>query len=142
AELDNSGNIVLKGTIPAGNNDFPVTFTVRDADGVERTLTRTLHIGAGLSVAKTTMPTATIGKAYEQRCLGVSGGTEPYGISGTLNGLPEGMTLAANAGGKDICLTGTPSGNAGAFTVTFTLQDSATNPPATKEVTLTIPVND
>ncbi|WP_263477178.1 putative Ig domain-containing protein, partial [Mobiluncus curtisii] len=25
AELDNSGNIVLKGTIPAGNNDFPVT---------------------------------------------------------------------------------------------------------------------
>lgn len=142
SELDHSGNIVLKGTIPAGNNDFPVTITVKDADGVERTLTRTLHIGAGLSIAKTTVPPATIGKAYEQRCLGVSGGTEPYEISGTLTGLPEGMTLAANAGGKDICLTGTPSGNAGAFTVTFTLQDSATNPPATKEVTLTIPVND
>ena len=138
---DGNGNIVLTDTIPDEENDYSVTITVKDDDGVERTLTRTLHIGKGLSVAKTTMPTATIGKAYEQQCLGVSGGEPGYSISGT-SGLPGGMTLGPNNNGSDICLTGTPSGNAGAVQVTFTLKDSATNSPATKPVTLTIPVND
>lgn len=137
----NGTDIVLTGTVPADASDNPLTITVKDAYGVERTLTRDLHIGAGLSVAKTTMPTATIGKDYGSQCLGVSGGTPGYSISGT-SGLPSGMTLGPNNNGSDICLTGTPSGNAGAFQVTFTLKDSANNPPVTKEVTLTIPVND
>lgn len=142
ATLDSSGNIVLTGTIPDEDKDYSVTITVKDADEVERTLTRTLHIGKGLSVAKTTMPTATVGdSSYGPYCLGVSGGTTPYGISGT-SGLPTGMTLEPNNDGSDICLTGRPSGNAGAVQVAFTLKDSATNPPETKEVTLTIPVND
>ena len=73
AALESNGNIVLNGTIPADPSDNPLTITVKDAHGVERTLTRDLHIGEGLSVAKTTMPTATIGKDYGSQCLGVSG---------------------------------------------------------------------
>jgi len=142
AEHDGNGNIVLKGTIPDVENDYSVTITVKDKDGVERTLTRTLHIGKGLSVAKTAMPTATIGKDYGSQCLGVSGGTPGYSVDVNSSDLPGGMTLGPNNNGSDICLTGTPSGDAGAVQVTFTLKDSATNPPATKSVTLTIPVND
>lgn len=138
----NGKDIVLTGTVPTVPSDNTVTITVKDAYGVERTLTRTLHIGEGLSVAKTTMPTATIGKNYGSQCLGVSGGTPGYSVDVNSSDLPGGMTLEPNNNGSDICLTGTPSGNAGAVQVTFTLKDSATNSPATKPVTLTIPVND
>lgn len=139
---DNDTDIVLTGTIPAVPSDNPLTITVKDAFGVERTLTRPLHIGKGLSVAKTTMPTATIGIDYGSQCLGVSGGTPGYSVDVKSSTLPTGMTLAANDDGSDICLKGTPSGNAGAVQVTFTLKDSANNPQATKDVKLTIPVND
>ena len=137
----NGKDIVLTGTVPTVPSDNTVTITVKDAYGVERTLTRTLHIGEGLSVAKTIMPTATIGEKYDSQCLGVSGGTPGYSADVKSSDLPTGMTLAANDDGSDICLTGTPSGNAGAVQVTFTLKDSAANQPATKKVTLTIPVN-
>ena len=142
ATLNSSGNIELSGEIPDEDKDYSVTITVKDSDGVLRTLTRTLHIGKGLSVAKTTMPTATIDENYGSQCLGVSGGKPGYSVDGDPSGLPDGMLLAANNDGSDICLTGTPSGNAGAVQVTFTLKDSATSPQATKVVTLTIPVND
>lgn len=140
AEHDGNGNIVLKGTIPDEYNDYSVTITVRDKDGVQRTLTRPLHIGEGLSVAKTTMPTATIGDSrYGPYCLGVSGGTTPYDISGT-SGLPDGMTL--NVSNNDVCLSGVPRTGAGnVATVTFTLTDNS-NPAGSKPVTLKIPVND
>lgn len=136
----NGKDIVLTGTIPNETADHTLTIKVTDSDGVERTLTRTLHIGEGLSVAKTIMPTATIREAYEQQCLGVSGGTPGYSISDT-SGLPSGMTLGPNNDSSDICLTGTPSGNAGAFTVTFTLKDTS-DPVGSKPVTIKIPVND
>lgn len=140
ATLDSSGNIVLSGTIPDETADYTLTIKVTDSDGVERTLTRPLHIGEGLSVAKTTMPTATIGKVYEQQCLGVSGGTEPYGISGTPTGLPTGMTL--NVNNNDVCLSGVPTTGAGnVATATFTLTDSS-SPQGQKQVEVKIPVND
>ena len=141
ATLDSSGNIVLTGTIPNEDKDYSVTITVKDSDGVERTLTRPLHIGKGLSVAKTTMPTATIDEAYEQQCLGVSGGTPGYSVDVNSSDLPTGMTLAPNDDGSDICLTGKPSGNAGVFQVTFTLKDSAPSQQGKKQVEVKIPVN-
>ena len=137
----NGKDIVLTGTIPDEENDYSVTITVKDKDGVERTLTRTLHIGKELSVAKTTLPTATIDKAYEQQCLGVSGGTPGYSVDVNSSDLPTGMTLAPNDEGNDICLTGKPSGNAGVFQVTFTLKDSAPSPQVQKQVEVKIPVN-
>lgn len=137
---DNGTDIVLTGTVPADVSDNSLTITVKDADGVERTLTRPLHIGAGLSVAKTTMPTATVGgSSYGPYCLGVSGGTKPYGISGT-SGLPIGMTLEID-NNNDVCLSGVPTTGAGnVATVTFTLTDNS-NPAGSKPVTLKIPVN-
>lgn len=140
ATLDSSGNIVLSGTIPDENKDYSVTITVKDSDGVQRTLTRTLHIGKGLSVAKTTMPTATIDKAYEQQCLGVSGGTKPYRISGTPTGVPTGMTIKVE--NNDVCLSGVPTTGAGnVATATFTLTDNS-NPAGSITVTIKIPVNE
>lgn len=140
ATLDSSGNIVLSGTIPDETADYTLTIKVTDSDGVERTLTRPLHIGEGLSVAKTTMPTATVGdSSYGPYCLGVSGGTTPYGISGT-SGLPTGMTLEVN--NNDVCLSDVPRDGAGRVaTATFTLTDNS-NPAVSKPVTLKIPVND
>lgn len=141
ATLDSSGNIVLSGKIPNEDKDYSVTITVKDSDGVERTLTRTLHIGKGLSVAKTTMPTATIGEDYGSQCLGVSGGTTPYSISGTPNGVPNGMTLAAKDDGSDICLTGKPTtGDGNVATVTFTLTDSS-NTLGQEQFEVKVPVN-
>lgn len=140
ATLDSSGNIVLSGTIPDENKDYSVTITVKDSDGVQRTLTRTLHIGKGLSVAKTTLPTATVGdSSYGPYCLGVSGGTTPYGISGT-SGLPTGMTLEVN--NNDVCLSGVPTtGARNVATATFTLTDNS-NPAGSITVTIKIPVNE
>lgn len=138
---DNGTDIVLTGTVPATPSDNPLTITVKDACGVERTLTRPLHIGKGLSVAKTTMPTATIGEDYRSQCLGVSGGTPRYSVDVNSSDLPGGMTLAPNDEGNDICLTGKPSGNAGVFQVTFTLKDSAPSPQGQKQVEVKIPVN-
>lgn len=140
ATLNSSGNIVLSGTIPNKDKDYSVTITVKDSDGVQRTLTRTLHIGEGLSVAKTTMPTATVGGSrYGPYCLGVSGGKPGYSISGTL-GLPSGMRFETSSTG-DVCLSGTPTDGAGQVaTVTFTLTDNS-NPVGSKPVTLKIPVN-
>lgn len=141
ATLDSSGNIVLSGTIPNEDKDYSVTITVRDKDGVERTLTRTLHIGKGLSVAKTTMPTATIGENYGSQCLGVSGGTPGYSASVT-SGLPDGMRFETSSTG-DVCLSGTPTGGAGQVaTVSFTLTDNSSPQPGQKQVEVKIPVND
>nr|WP_282922283.1 cell wall-binding repeat-containing protein [Mobiluncus sp. Marseille-Q7826] len=140
AEHDGNGNIVLKGTIPDEYNDYSVTITVRDKDGVQRTLTRTLRIGEGLSVAKTTMPTATVGgRSYGPYCLGVSGGTTPYSISG-ITDLPTGMTL--NVSNNDVCLSGVPTTGAGSVAkVTFTLTDKSSQ-QGPKQVEVKIPVND
>lgn len=141
ATLDSSGNIVLSGTIPDEDKDYSVTITVKDSDEVQRTLTRTLHIGAGLSVAKTTMPTATVGgSSYGPYCLGVSGGTTPYIISGTPTGVPNGMTLEVS--NNDVCLSGVPTTGAGSVAMaTFTLTDNS-NPAGSITVTIKIPVNE
>lgn len=138
AEHDGNGNIVLKGTIPDEENDYSVTITVKDKDGVERTLTRTLHIGKELSVAKTTMPTATIGEDYGSQCLGVSGGQPEYSIS-NISDVPNDMTLAVS--NNDVCLSGAPTtGDGIVATVTFTLTDRS-SPPGEKHVEVKIPVN-
>lgn len=139
ATLDSSGNIVLSGKIPNEDKDYSVTITVKDSDGVERTLTRTLHIGKGLSVAKTTMPTATIGEDYGSQCLGVSGGKPGYSIS-NISGVPNDMTLAVS--NNDVCLSGAPTtGDGNVATVTFTLKDRSSPQPGEKRVEVKIPVN-
>lgn len=136
----NDTDIVLSGTIPDETADYTLTIKVTDSDGVERTLTRTLHIGAGLSVAKTTMPTATVGgSSYGPYCLGVSGGKPEYTISGK-SGVPNGMTL--NVSNNDVCLSGVPTTGAGnVATATFTLTDSSSPQPGKKQVEVKIPVN-
>ncbi|WP_311497748.1 cell wall-binding repeat-containing protein [uncultured Mobiluncus sp.] len=136
----NGTDIVLTGTVPTDTSENILTIKVTDDDGVERTLTRPLHIGAGLSVAKTIMPTATVGdSSYGPYCLGVSGGTTPYGISGT-SGLPTGMTL--NVSNNDVCLSGVPTTGAGnVATGAFSLTDSS-SPQEQKQVEVKIPVND
>lgn len=142
ATLDSSGNIVLSGTIPDETADYTLTIKVTDSDGVERTLTRPLHIGAGLSVAKTTMPTVTVGdSSYGPYCLGVSGGTLRYSVDGDPSGLPSGMALRPNSDGSDICLSGVPTtGDGNVATVTFTLKDTS-SPQVKKQLEVKVPVN-
>lgn len=134
----NGEDIVLTGTVPTVPSDNTVTITVKDAYGVERTLTRTLHIGEGLSVAKTIMPTATIGEAYGSQCLGVSGGKPEYRIS-NISDVPNGMTLEVS--NNDVCLSGVPTtGDGSVATVKFTLTDNS-SPQVPKQVEVKVPVN-
>lgn len=135
----NGKDIVLTGTIPNETADYTLTIKVTDSDGVERTLTRTLHIGEGLSVAKTTMPTATVGDSrYGPYCLGVSGGKPGYSIS-NISGVPNDMTLAVS--NNDVCLSGAPTtGDGNVATVTFTLTDTS-SPQVKKQFEVKVPVN-
>ena len=135
----NGEDIVLTGTVPTVPSDNTVTITVKDAYGVERTLTRTLHIGEGLSVAKTIMPTATIGEAYGSQCLGVSGGKPEYRIS-NISDVPNGMKLEVS--NNDVCLSGVPEDGAERVaTAKFTLTDSSSPQSGKKQVEVKIPVN-
>lgn len=135
----NGKDIVLTGTVPANPSENTLTIKVTDSGGVERTLTRPLHIGEGLSVAKTIMPTATIREDYGSQCLGVSGGKPEYRIS-DIPDVPNGMTLKVS--NNDVCLSGVPRDGAGnVATVTFTLKDTS-DPVDSKLVTIKIPVND
>lgn len=135
----NGKDIVLTGTVPANPSENTLTIKVTDSDGVERTLTRPLHIGKELSVAKTTMPTATIGEDYGSQCLGVSGGQPEYSISNISN-VPNDMTLAVS--NNDVCLSGVPkTGDGNVATVTFTLKDSSSPQPGEKQVEVKVPVN-
>ena len=71
----------------------------------------------------------TVGTAYLDKSIAVSGGTSPYTVTAT--GLPPGLTIKSSG-----TISGTPSA-AGTYTPTITATDSS-KPPKTGTETPTI----
>ncbi|GAC1702498.1 MAG: hypothetical protein NVS9B4_08040 [Candidatus Acidiferrum sp.] len=133
--LSSGGLISGTPTAPATSN-----FTVQAADSStpQQLATKALSIvvdPAPLAITTTTLPSATIGVAYNASVQS-SGGTPPVTWAVTVGVLPTGLALNSSTG----AITGTPTALG---TSTFTVQatDSATPTAQTKTQALSITVN-
>ena len=125
--------------VPTGASGGPVTLTfqVTDAAGNSASKTLTISVSAppALTIAPTSLPTATIGTSYSQT-LQATGGVPPYSWRVTAGSLPAGLSLSS-AG----VISGTPTGTVTStsnFTVTVT--DSQTPTAASTSSNLSIRV--
>lgn len=108
---------------PTQTGEFPVTVTVTDADGTERTTTFTLTINEPLeSTMSAELPRAVETVEYSEQ-LPVSGGTGEITWRLLSGELPDGLTFDEETGE----LSGTPdAGSAGTYTVTVEATDEKT----------------
>ncbi|NTI26448.1 tandem-95 repeat protein [Rhizobium rhizogenes] len=110
---------VLSGT-PTTSGTFNFTVVATDDNSFTGSQTYSITIGAPtITIAPTTLPTATVATAYSQT-ITASGGTSPYSYAVTAGALPAGLTLSS-AG----TLSGTPTAS-GTFNFTVTATDSST----------------
>jgi hypothetical protein len=125
--LNTSAGVISGTPSAAATSSFTVTVT----DASKNTASQALSIAviAPLTVTAAALPNATVGVAYTQTPLTVTGGVPPYKFSA--GALPSGFSLSASTG----TISGTaPSAETGAFTVTVTDSAGAT---ATAQLTLT-----
>ncbi len=114
---------VITGTPTAGGN-FNFTVTATDSStgtgpfNTSRPYTLTV-LAPTITVAPTTLPSATIAASYSQT-ITASGGTSSYSFAVTAGALPAGLTLSSGG-----ALTGTPTAG-GTFNFTITATDSST----------------
>jgi large repetitive protein len=113
-------------------------FTVKVTDSANTTATKALSIVitsavSPIVVTQTGLPAATVGTAYSQTPLTVSGGTPPYTFTLTSTN-NDGLTIS-----KTGTLSGTPT-SAGQFILAVLASDSGT-PAQTSAQNLTLTVN-
>ncbi len=114
---------VITGTPTAGGN-FNFTVTATDSStgtgpfNTSRPYTLTV-LAPTITVAPTTLPSATVAASYSQT-ITASGGTTSYSFAVTAGALPDGLTLSSGG-----ALTGTPTAG-GTFNFTITATDSST----------------
>jgi hypothetical protein len=118
------GQIEIWG-VAAAVGSYPVTYTVKDVNGLTATVTSTLTISPIMVDYSNFPPNGTVGQAYTDT-FRVLGGTAPYSVSqvGTqmqplYNPLPDGLTLNA----ANFTISGTPL-ESGGFNPDFRVQDS------------------
>ena len=87
------------------------------------------HQGQPLRITTVTLPTATLGQAYQQR-LSASGGTPPD--KWVVAGLPSGLTATGST------ISGTPNGGTGTTEVTVLVTDSANHMAGPLRLPLTV----
>jgi hypothetical protein len=133
--LSTSGNI--SGT-PSAAGSFAFVAQVKDSATSPQTTTQSETIAVAappptpLSITVSTLPGATMGKAYSAT-LTASGGTPPYTWSVASGQLPTGLTLSTSG-----TISGTPSA-AGSFAFVAQVKDSATSPQtATQSETIAV----
>jgi hypothetical protein len=88
-----------------------------------------------LTITTSTLPTATVGTAYDQT-VAVNGGMQPYIFSVSSGSLPAGLSLDTNSGK----VSGTPTGASGTSSFSVTVND-AESPAAKATASLSIVVN-
>ena len=121
----------ISGTPIGGAQGATLEFAVTDSatPAASRTVTLTLTVlGEPLRVTTNALPVGHVTTAYDAT-LSAAGGLAPYTWTLTGGTLPAGLHLDGAAG----TLTGTPTQNAQATPLTFTVTDSAT-PAATRSV--------
>jgi hypothetical protein len=111
--LNSSTGAVTGTPTAAGVSNFTVTITDSNNPPMTFACPLSITVVAQLSIAKTTLPAATVGTPYTFQ-PSASGGTTPYTWSISAGSLPSGLTINSSTG----AITGTPnaSGNS-AFTV-------------------------
>jgi hypothetical protein len=82
--------------VPTAAGSFPVTLTVRDAEGTAGTVAATLAIAQRLALSARPLPLARVGAAYRAR-LATTGGVQPFRwrLTGVL---PRGLRFDARTG--------------------------------------------
>ncbi|MBB5033349.1 putative Ig domain-containing protein [Prosthecobacter vanneervenii] len=127
----NASTGVISGT-PTASTGAATSFVVRttDARGCQVTATISLKICPVVTLAPTTLATATAGASYSQT-ISASGGVSPYVYAVASGTLPAGLTFNTSTG----VLSGTPTAVASA---TFTISATDANGcPGTRSYTLT-----
>jgi hypothetical protein len=130
-----AGSGLISGT-PTTNGTFTFTVTVSDSGSPIQSHSTAMSItvaAPSLTIASSTLPSATDGTAYSQT-LHASGGTPQYTWAVTLGSLPAGLSLAGTTG----TISGTPT-SSGIFTFTVTVSDAGT-PAQSKSAVLSITV--
>lgn len=132
----NASISVISGTPTAAGTS---SFTLQVTDSAKNTATKAISIVIApavptLTVTAAALPAGTVGVAYTQSPLTVTGGTKPYtySLSSTSNG---GLTINSTTG----ALSGTPIA-AGTFTLTAVVSDTGT-PVQTATTNLPFTVN-
>jgi hypothetical protein len=142
---------LASGSLPAGLSLSPVgvisgtptaagtaNFTVRVVDSLGQADTQSLSIDVSTALAITTanLKDAKVGAPYDVTLRSSGGvGAETWSVTPAL---PAGLTLDASTGQ----ISGTPAaGTEGTYTITFTVQDSATPTPQTASRSLQLTVN-
>ena len=120
---------MLSGT-PTDDGSFSFTVRVTDAASQSATRALTVQVGAALTVTTTSLPSATIGSAYNSQ-LSASGGTTPYSWTITSGTLPAGLSLGSGG-----LISGTPTA-AGSSTFIVQVTDGSSR-TATRGLTLSV----
>ncbi|WP_435102361.1 putative Ig domain-containing protein [Halarchaeum sp. P4] len=118
---------------PTQTGTFPVSVTVRDADGTTATAQYTLVVSGEPTVATTSPLRAGVAGVAYTETLTATGGTDPTSWRVTAGSLPPGLSL-----GSDGTLSGTPTA-AGTYQFEATVTDAA---GATASRTFTLTVRD
>jgi Putative Ig domain len=132
---------IISGTPTAAVNAASLTFMVTDSSTPAQTQSVTLNLTitattpSPLSITTMSLPSGQVGAAYTTT-LTASGGTTPYTWSLTSGTLPAGLILAPSTG----IISGTPTANATATSLAFTVTDSST-PAQNQSVTLSLTVS-
>lgn len=138
-----SASVNITGT-PTTAGTSTVTIQATDSTGspISKTFTITVNPPPGLTIQTTSLPNGTVGVQYPSATVNgyqlvAQYGTPPYTwtlINGT--SLPPGFSTPLNTDGL---ITGTPS-QAGTYSFTVQVQDSATPNPAIASKSLTVTV--
>ncbi|WP_433206283.1 putative Ig domain-containing protein [Dactylosporangium sp. CS-047395] len=115
--LDPSTGALTGTPTTAGTANFTVRATDAGAATVDKALTIVVH--AALALPAPVLPAATVGAPYTASVT-ATGGLPPYSYSVTSGLLPPGLALNPASG----AITGTPTGPAGDYTATVTVNGS------------------
>lgn len=134
AGLSLSSTGLITGT-PTATGTTSFEFVVYDhttPGPYDNVITESITVNAApvITIAPTTIPSATVATAYSQT-LTASGGTAPYTLAVISGALPAGLTLSASG-----TLSGTPTAS-GSFSFTVAATD-ATAATGTRAYTLTV----
>jgi len=122
---DATERAIIEGT-PTREGSFTFTLKVADGNGCTSSRDYTVRIAAAqcptLSLAPTTLPSATLKTAYSESVV-VSGSAVPYAWSVSTGALPDGLKLTSDTGAKAV-VEGTPTVE-GSFSFTIKVSDAA-----------------
>jgi hypothetical protein len=134
---NSSNTLTISGTpTAAGSVGIQITGADRAGDASVQYDTLTVNPAAAIKLSPGTLPSGTVGTAYNQT-ITAGGGSGTLSVTTTLTpgSLPSGLSYALS--GNTLTISGTPTA-AGNVNFSVTATDSAGDTPATQTYTLTV----